>query len=133
MTWKNMIRKEISDKDMKEMLEEDYDEDWDKPRGSDNTVIRDRDDTFSPAARQRKLYIRSRLAEEAKMFLKDVEEHLDGIMPSIKQEFDRYPDYDRKQIEKLILFTLKEDIDNIKRSLKSEQVILEGLEMKKGD
>jgi hypothetical protein len=37
------------------------------------------------------------------------------------------------RIEKLILFTLKEDIDNIKRSLKSEQVILEGLEMKKGD
>ncbi len=27
MTWKDTIRKEISDKDMKEMLEEDYDED----------------------------------------------------------------------------------------------------------
>lgn len=89
--------------------------------------------TWKEEIKKRKLQIRSGLAEEAKMFLKDVEEHLDEIMPSIKQEFDRYPDYDRKQIEKLILSTLKEDIDNIKRSLKSEQVILEGLEMKKGD
>ena len=53
MNWKDTIRKEISDKDIKEHLEErqrfeDEDEDWNKPRGSDNTVIRDRDDTFNP-------------------------------------------------------------------------------------
>ena len=59
MTWKDTIRKEISDKDIKEYIEErekweDEDEDWNKPRGSDNTVIRDRDDTFDPVARLRK-------------------------------------------------------------------------------
>ena len=55
-------------------------------------------------------------------------------MPSIEQEFDNYPDYDREQIEKVILSTLKEDIDAIKTSLKTEQAILTGLEMtKKGD
>lgn len=41
MTWKDEIRKEITDKDVKEFLEEDYDEDWDKPRGFDNSRIRD--------------------------------------------------------------------------------------------
>jgi len=59
MTWKNMIRKEISDKDIEEWIKEEEaereaDEDWNKPRGSDNTVIRDRDDTFDPVARLRK-------------------------------------------------------------------------------
>ena len=90
--------------------------------------------TWKKEIKKRKLQIKSGLAEEAKMFLKDVESHLDSILPSIKQEFSNYPEYDRKQIEKVILSTLKEDIDNIKRSLKSEQVILAGLEMtKKGD
>ena len=63
MTWKNMIRKEISGKDMKDILD---DEDYNNmmaesnkefetgERGSDNTVIRDRDDTFDPMARLRK-------------------------------------------------------------------------------
>lgn len=55
MTWKNMIRKEISDKDIKEMIEEDYDKEFETgERGSDNSVIRDRDDTFDPVARLRK-------------------------------------------------------------------------------
>ena len=84
--------------------------------------------------KKRKLYVRSGLAEEAKMFLRDIESHLDSIMPSIEQEFDNYPDYDSEQIEKVILSTLKEDIDAIKTSLKTEQAILTGLEMtKKGD
>tara|TARA_Y100001938_G_C8084654_1_gene431205 strand:- start:324 stop:593 length:270 start_codon:yes stop_codon:yes gene_type:complete len=84
--------------------------------------------TWKDEIKKRKLHIRGGLAKEAKMFLKDVESHLDSILPSIKQEFGNYPEYDRKQIEKVILSTLKEDIDNIKRSLKSEQVILAGLE-----
>tara|TARA_R100000278_G_C5357352_1_gene124047 strand:+ start:214 stop:522 length:309 start_codon:yes stop_codon:yes gene_type:complete len=52
MTWKDMVRKEITDKDIEEFLEsEEEDVDWEKSRGFDNTVIRDRDDTFSPTAR----------------------------------------------------------------------------------
>ena len=90
--------------------------------------------SWKDTIKKRKLYIRSGLAEEAKMFLRDIESHLDSIMPTIEQEFDNYPDYDREQIEKVILSTLKEDIDRIKASLKTEQVILTGLEMtKKGD
>jgi len=55
MNWKDTIRKEISDKDMKEMLEEGYDEEFETgERGSDNSVQRDRDDTFDPVARLRK-------------------------------------------------------------------------------
>ena len=90
--------------------------------------------TWKDEIKKRKLHIRSVLAKEAKMFLKDVESHLDSILPSIKQEFGEYPNYDRKQIERLILSTLKDEIDNIKRNLKTDQVILAGLEMtKKGD
>ncbi len=90
--------------------------------------------TWKDEIKKRKLHIRSGLAKEAKMFLKDVESHLDSILPSIKQEFGEYPNYDRKQIERLILSTLKDEIDNIKRNLKTDQVILAGLEMtKKGD
>ena len=90
--------------------------------------------SWKDTIKKRKLYIRSGLAEEAKMFLRDIERHLDSIMPSIEQEFDNYPDYDREEIEKVILSTLKENIDGIKASLKTEQVNLTGLEMtKKGD
>tara|TARA_R110000824_G_scaffold12427_2_gene54511 strand:+ start:168 stop:479 length:312 start_codon:yes stop_codon:yes gene_type:complete len=90
--------------------------------------------TWKDNIKKRKLYVRSGLADEAKTFLKDVEEHLDSIMPAIKQEIANYPEYDRKQIEKVILSTLKEDIDNIKTNLKTDQVILAGLEMtKKGE
>ena len=87
--------------------------------------------TWKDEIKKRKLYISSGLAEEAKMFLKDIESHLDSILPSIKQEFDEYSDYDREQIEKVILYALKDEIDNIKRNLKNDQVILAGLEMKK--
>ncbi len=49
MNWKDVVKKEISDKDIKEMLEEDYDEEFETgERGSDNSVQRDRDDTFNP-------------------------------------------------------------------------------------
>jgi|TARA_R100000482_G_C5112393_1_gene141231 hypothetical protein len=90
--------------------------------------------SWKDTIKKRKLYIRSGLAEEAKMFLRDIERHLDNIVPAIEQEFDNYPDYDREEIEKVILSTLKENIDGIKASLKTEQVNLTGLEMtKKGD
>ena len=54
MAWKNTIRKEVTDKDIEDFLEaEEEDVDWQKSRGFDNSRIRDRDDTFSPSARQK--------------------------------------------------------------------------------
>ena len=69
-------------------------------------------------------FISNQLNEEARMFLKELYQELDGLVDSIKQEFDNYPEYDRDRIEKVILSTLKDDIRGIKINLKYSQKLL---------
>lgn len=69
-------------------------------------------------------FISTQLNEEARMFLKELYEYLDGVVDSIKEEFDNYPEYDRDRIEKVILKTLKDDIRGIKINLKYSQKLL---------
>ena len=91
MNWKDTIRKEISDKDMKEYLEErqrfeDEDEDWNKPRGSDNSVQRDRDDTFNPDLTEKQ----KKELEKAKQAIKEFASKLELSVlnnPKTKKEF----------------------------------------------
>lgn len=83
--------------------------------------------TWKDGIKKRKMYIRSGLADEAKMFLKYVEENLDRAQKEIEDAFSDYPKYDRKDIEKVVKLTIKEAFDGIKINLKTEQVILNGL------
>ena len=77
--------------------------------------------------KKRKMYIRSGLADEAKMFLRNVEENLDRAQEEIEETFSDYPEYDRKDIEKAVKLAIKQAFDGIKINLKTEQVILNGL------
>ena len=83
--------------------------------------------TWKDEIKKRKMFVRRNLADEAKQFLKDVEENLDRAQKEIEDAFSDYPEYDRKDIEKVVKSTIKEAFDGIKINLKTEQVILNGL------
>jgi len=86
MTWKSMIRKEISDKDMKEMLEEDYDEEFQTgERGSDNSVQRDRDDTFDPVVREKMEHFNKIGTHTVREMLEELQDFIENTMPAIKK------------------------------------------------
>jgi len=90
MTWKDMIRKEISDKDIEEWIKEEEaereaDEDWNKPRGSDNTVIRDRDDTFDPVVREKMEHFNKIGTHTVREMLGELQDFIENTMPAIKK------------------------------------------------
>ena len=112
MTWKNTIRKEISDKDMKEMIEEEEaereaDEDWNKPFGSDNTVIRDRDDYFDPNVREKMKLFNDIGTHTIREMLGELHDFLENTMPPIKKIVNEK--VLREQIELAIGFLERRD------------------------
>jgi len=107
MNWEDIVKKEISDKDIKEYLEErqrfeDEDEDWNKPRGSDNSVQRDRDDTFNPDLTEEQKKELGKAKQAVKEFAsklelsilnnpmtkkKFVDNMIDGMLDALKREY----------------------------------------------